>query len=264
MDRIARALELARQRQQPAPSLQQDTFVDGQEVVHKEIKTVQPSQEILRENRIISSFQQESLVDSYRVLRTHVLRRMKQNNWRSLGVTSAAPGVGKTLTAINLSISIVMDPNCAVILVDADLRRPNIHKFLGLKPEHSIGDYINTEIAIEDLLINPGIERLVILPSQKQMKNSSDFIASPNMVHLIQDLKSRYSSYLMIFDLPPVLVGDDVIAVASLLDAALLVVEDGKTKADELARSVELLKDVNIVGTVLNKSTEGSHGYDYT
>jgi Mrp family chromosome partitioning ATPase len=157
-----------------------------------------------------------------------------------------------------------MDPNCAVILVDADLRRPNIHKFLGLKPEHSIGDYINTEIAIEDLLINPGIERLVILPSQKQMKNSSDFIASPNMVHLIQDLKSRYSSYLMIFDLPPVLVGDDVIAVASLLDAALLVVEDGKTKADELARSVELLKDVNIVGTVLNKSTEGSHGYDYT
>jgi Mrp family chromosome partitioning ATPase len=136
-----------------------------------------------------------------------------------------------------------------------------VHTFFGIKPKYGLGDYLTSEMAVEELLIHPGIERFVILPTPKSVDGSSELLALSKMVQLVQDLRTRYSSRLIIFDLPPVLVGDDVAALSPLLDAILLVVEDGKTQADELARAVELLEGVNLLGTVLNKSAE--IGYDY-
>ena len=104
------------------------------------------------------------------------------------------------------------------------------------------------------MLFNPSIERLVVLPGRETMLNSSEALSAPTMVHLVEELKNRYPSRLVIFDLPPILSSDDALAFSPYIDAVLLVIEEGKTSSDELAQSLEILQPVNIIGTVLNKS----------
>ena len=172
--------------------------------------------------------------------------------------------VGKTLTSINLAAAIAMEPNHSSLLVDADLRGPQVHKTLGIKPELGLCNYLKGEIGVPDLLINPGINNFVVLPAQSSSLGSSELLTSSEMIDLVEELKSRYSSRVVLFDLPPVLVGDDVIAFAQHLDAVLVVVEDGKTQADELKKAIELLDGIDILGIVLNKSNDNLQmSYDY-
>lgn len=218
----------------------------------------------LRKQRVIGGIQDKRVIDAYKLLRTRVLQRMLQNNWRTLGITSAGEHDGKTLTAVNLAISIAMKLNYTVLLVDADMRRPNVHNLFGFQPALGLRDYLESDAGIEDILVHPSIDRLVILPGRGAGDGSSELLASPRMMELVEELSSRYPSRLILFDLPPVLVGDDVVAFAPNLDAAMLVVEDNRSQADELARSVDLLEGVELIGTVLNKSTEdNAQAYDY-
>ena len=188
---------------------------------------------------------------------------MQQNKWKTLGITSAGKDDGKTLTAVNLAISIAMKQNFTVILVDADLRSPTIHKLFGFEPKLGLSDYLNSNIPVEKILFNPGVDRLVILPGTQPIHGSSELLSSPNMARLVKDLKSRYATRIVIFDLPPVLVGDDVVAFSPNLDAALIIVEEGGTESDKLKKSVELLEGVEIIGAVLNKSKNDTLGYEY-
>jgi capsular exopolysaccharide synthesis family protein len=218
----------------------------------------------LRKQRVIGGIQDRRIVDAYKVLRTRVWQRMQQNNWRTLGITSAGENDGKTLTAVNLGISLAMKFDHTVLLVDADMRRPNIHNLFGFQPTIGLRDYLESDTSIEDILVHPSIDRLVILPGRGSGEGSSELLASPRMLELVEELKSRYPSRIVLFDLPPVLVGDDVVAFAPSLDTAMLVVQDNKTQTDELARAIDLLDSVEIIGTVLNKSTEDNgQGYDY-
>lgn len=263
MDRISKALELAKQNRSQAQQHYPRTEPETTKIDYAQVRTIQVSIETLRENRIISGFPDEPLVDTYRVLRTRVIRRLQQNNWKMLGITSARAGDGKTLTAINLGISIAMEPNYSVLLVDADLRRPSVHSFFGIKPEHGLSDLLTSDIAIEELLIHPGMERFTFLPCIRPTNASSELLVTSKMVELIQELRSRYPARVVIFNLPPVLVSDDVVALSPLLDALLLVVQDGKTRSDELVRVAELLEDTTLLGTVLNKASEVEHRYRY-
>lgn len=262
MDRISKALDRAKQTTGVAAKWPQAE--QQKPIAYTRTRTVPVTQEILRKARIVSPFVGEPLADAYRLLRTRILHRMKQRGWRVLGITSPGPGEGKTLTAINLAISMAMELNHTVVLVDADLRHPNIHNFFGIKPEVGLSDYLTAGTPVEEILISPGIERFVILPGRKALSNSSELLASAGMVQLVQDLKRRYQSRMVIFDLPPALVGDDVVAFSPQLDTALLVIEDGKSHADEVKRAADLLHGIELVGTVLNKSTEPLVGYDYS
>jgi protein-tyrosine kinase len=265
MDRITKALELARQGGdflQPAGLAPSDRDVE-QEIEYTRTRTIPLSREFLREQRIVGIDAGDPLADSYRVLRTRVLQRMAQNGWKTLGITSAVAKEGKTLTAINLSVSIAREKKHTALLIDADLRRPSVHHRLGFDSDSGLSDYLMYGAPIEDILINPGIERLTILPGHTAITDSSEHLGSKRMSRLVSEVKSRYPSRLVIFDLPPVLVGDDVVAFAPLLDAVLLVVQDGKTRKDELSRAVELLNGAEILGTVLNKSDAQSQGYGY-
>ncbi len=262
MDRIAKALELARKSQKPSGARMLQTNVET-EISYTYTRTMPVDVAFLRKQRVIGGIQDKRIVDAYKLLRTRVLQRMQQNNWKTLGITSVGEHDGKTLTAVNLAISIAMKLNYTVLLVDADMRRPNVHNLFGFQPALGLRDYLESDAGIEDILVNPGIDRLVVLPGRGGGDTSSELLASPRMIDLVQEIRSRYSSRLIIFDLPPVLVGDDVVAFAPNLDAAMLVVEDNKTQADELARTVDLLEGIDLIGTVLNKSTEENQGYDY-
>jgi len=264
MSQISKAIEIAREKEGYAESgLQNHGLRNNQQSDISKIKHVQIDESVLRKNKVLTAIDDESVIDTYRLLRTRVQTRMRQNNWKTLGITSAGKNDGKTLTAVNLGISIAMKQNVTVVVVDADLRNPSIHEMFGFKPQAGIGDYLTSSMSIDDVLVNPGIDRLAILPGNKRTQASSELLSSPKMGHLVKELKTRFPTRIVIFDLPPVLVGDDVVAFAPNLDAALLVVEEGNTESDKLKKSIDLLENVEIIGTVLNKSKDKSQSEEY-
>jgi Mrp family chromosome partitioning ATPase len=110
-------------------------------------------------------------------------------------------------------------------------------------------------------LINPDIDRLVILPAGKEMINSTEMLRSPKMIRLVTELKNRYPSRIVIFDLPPLLSQADTLGFSPYVDCVLLVVDEGHTKTDELKRAATLLKNTNVLGTVLNKASNNKIKY---
>lgn len=215
----------------------------------------------LRENRLIVDDSDRTALSAYKMLRTQVLQRMTAKGWNALAVTSPAPQDGKTITAINLAISLARELHHTVLLVDVDLRNPSIHRYFDIEVSAGIGDYLLRGMPINEVLINPGIDRLVLLPGRKSIENSSELLAAPVMGRLVQELKTRYPTRLVIFDLPPVLVADDALSFAPFADAFLLVLRDGKTTRTEVGQVMEILRDVPIVGTVLNSSNDKVSAY---
>ena len=236
------------------------------EIRYTQTRTVPHYAGWLEQQRVITPDSTAACVDAYKILRTRVSQRMRQNGWRTLAVTSARPQEGKTLTAINLSISLAMESDHTVLLVDADLRRPSIHRYLGLQVDLGLSDHLLENIPLEQILIHPAIRHLVIAPGASQaVRQSSELLASPRMRQLVHELKTRYASRLVIFDLPPVFSTDDTLAFSPYIDALLLVVEEGKTQRQDVAEAVEILKSTNqnLLGIVLNKSAESNERYGY-
>jgi Mrp family chromosome partitioning ATPase len=142
-----------------------------------------------------------------------------------------------------------------VLLVDADLRHPSVHSYFGIEAEYGLSDYLTADKLLSELLIHPEeIPGLVILPGGKPLANSAEMLNSPKMARLVEELKTRYPSRIILFDLPPLLGAADTLAFSPYVDAALLVIEDGKTQAEDVKRALGLLQGTSLIGTVLNKS----------
>lgn len=225
-------------------------------IAYTQTRTIQVPRGVLREKRVVSGFEPGIFSDANKILCTQVLQRLKEQNWNALAIISPGENEGKTLTAINLAISLSMEVDYTVMLVDADLRHPGVQDYFGLKNPPGLSDYLVSGTPVEQLLVHPGIANFVILPGGKPLVNSSEMLRSPRMGELVQELKTRYPARIVLFDLPPVLTAADAMAFSPYVDAALLVVEEGKTKRDDVARTIELLGSTHIVGTVLNKSFE--------
>jgi capsular exopolysaccharide synthesis family protein len=232
-------------------------------ITYTRTRTVKLNTRVLRERRIIAALKDEPQADMFRVLRTKVLKTMRANGWHSLAITGATPGVGKSMVAVNLAIALAMEVNQTVLLVDADLRRPSIAWHLGFEVQFGLLDYLVDAVPLEDVFVNPGIQRLVVMPGRGSTRNSSELLASPKMVELVEDLKARYKSRIVLFDLPPILAADDALLFMPFFDCTLLVVEDGKSTEDDVRRSLQLLEGTNVVGTVLNKADKIERGDAY-
>ncbi|MGH8644565.1 MAG: CpsD/CapB family tyrosine-protein kinase [Gammaproteobacteria bacterium] len=268
MERIKQALERAKQEHAQlgaAPLSQVAGAKPGRipHITYTQTQVCAISAKQLDEHRVISAQSRADVVAGYKMLRTQILQRMATQGWNTLGITSTAAGQGKTLTAINLAISLARDEQRTVLLGDLDMYRPKVHECFGYSPTFGIGDYFENDVPLERILFNPGINRLVILPGKGPIPHSSEILASLKMVRLVREMKARYASRFVMFDLPPVLSGDDVLAFAPQIDAFLIVIEDCGTEKDELTQTVELLKGSTILGTVLNKSSETVRAYYY-
>jgi len=225
------------------------------EIEYTQSRNFTLSNKHLQKNHVLNPEIDKVIVNAYKLLRTRVLQQMQQNGWATLGVTSPGPDEGKTLTAINLSISMALKLDFTVLLVELDFRKPSLHDRFGFEPEYGLGDYLAGRVQLEKVFVNPGINRLLLLPEQKIQNNTSEILSSKGMEQLVDELKNRYPSRIIIFDLPPVLAGDDVLAFSNIADATLLVVQEGKTTTDDLNRTVSLLENQNLIGTVLNRSS---------
>jgi len=259
MERIKQALEMARQeraiRQGGSPVLVTDSGTSSGDATSARTQHITLDDAVLRKNRIVTSLAPSTFTESYNILRTQILQRFKENHWNVLAVTSPGNGEGKTLTAINLAISISREVDYTVLLVDANLRHPWMLEHLGLPRRQGLSDYLTSDTPLPELLIQTNrVEHLVLLPAGQPLANSAEMLNSPKMAELVREMKSRYHSRIIIFDLPPVLTSADALAFTPYVDAALLVPEEGLTRKQDIERAVELLGNTNIVGTVLNKA----------
>jgi protein-tyrosine kinase len=225
------------------------------------LEWVQPDVDLLEQNRIVID-ERSNASAAYKVLRTRILQRMRRNGWKTLAVTGTCPNEGKTLTAINLSINLAWHLTTSVVLVDMDLRNPSVHRYLGIDTRFGLMDYLNGDVPLVRAGVRPGIERLGVILNDRPVANASELLSAPETAGLIEEVK-RGEDRIAIFDLPPVFAGDDVLAFAPLVDAVLIVLSQGTTKRTMLVPLRELLQNVNVIGTVLNRSSERVAPYYY-
>ena len=261
LDRAAQRAKKARQELPLAADLNEPSTekVDLGAVQRAEVDTAE-----LKRNRLVMDDKAPSDA-AYRMLRTRLLQRMRTNGWSTLAVTGMSPGEGKTTTAINLSLALARDVNTSVVLVDLDLRKPSIFKYLGIAPKVDFHDCLAGRVPLSEALIRPdldGADRLALLLNANPYSNASEMVTSPEMRRLVGNLKAG-KGRIVVFDTPPLLVTDDVLAFSPLVNGLLLVACQGVTKRDDLLAAKELMKDLNLVGTVLNRSSEEVSQYYY-
>jgi protein-tyrosine kinase len=235
--------------------------VDSEQIIYTQTRIVKTDNKRLHENRIITGFKPGKWRESFKMLRTRCLQSMDTMKWKTLAVTSPNSNAGSSLTAANLAISMAMELNRTVLLVDANFQDPSISKLFGLQTDAGLSDHLLNGTPLNEVLINPGIDRLVILPAGKDLLNSTEILRSPKMIRLVNEMKNRYASRIVIFDLPPLLSQADTLGFAPYADCLLLVVEEGQTKTEELEQAAALLKEINLLGSVLNKATDNKVKY---
>ena len=217
----------------------------------------------LEKNRIVAQSKSDMNSYSFDSLRTQILQKMEENNWRTIAVVSPTPQSGKTLVSINLAISIAHQPQKTAILVDFDLRRPKVATYLGIHTEKSMNDYLQDKAPLKDVMVNPGIERLVIVPTMKPVLKSAETLSSKKVTDLISELRDRYDSRIVIFDCPPVLNSDDAMVLLPQVDCILLVIANGMSTQSEIEETLHHLPKENLLGVVLNKAEIESKTYYY-
>lgn len=260
MDRLRTALQLFKEQQgnNGAGALSGHPNIGHHSppaIVYTRTRSTNTPLSVLRQRRVMAAYNKGSFVDAFKILRTQVMHRLRENKWNVLGVTSPGHGEGKTLTAVNLAVSLAMETTQTVLLVDSNLRNPGIHEVFALQDCPGLADYLLDNQPVEDLLVHPGIGRFVLLTAGRAIPNSTEVLTSPKMLALVEEFKHRYPSRVVIFDLPPLLHTADVLAFSPYIDALLLVVEEGRTTAEELQRALSLVKDSRpVLGTVLNKA----------
>lgn len=261
MDKLEKALQKARE----AREIQLQRLRDEQIAQEAAVVPLPPPQPVQGSNvtihegyleryHIISHQVRNREADLFRILRTQILQIMSQSGYRTLGITSANYGDGKSTISLNLALSIAMDMKQTVLLADMDLRKPSISEYLGIEAPYGISDYFTHNTPIHQCLLRTNFERLNILPAGQRMDNSSEVLGSPKIAQLAAELRARYADRIIIYDLPPTLAQDDSIAFLPHVDAVLLVINDGVTRISEVKQSMNVLSKANVIGSVLNHS----------
>lgn len=217
----------------------------------------------IRDNRCVSLISDTADSGLYDVLRAKVQFAAGEYDLRTIMVTSAEPGDGKTLTCINLACSFAKSHHQTVLLVDADLKKQQVHRYLGINSPYGLGNYLLGDRPIEQCLVWPGIDKLVLLSGGETLKETSELTSSPMMSTFIQDVRNRYEDRFVFLDTPPVLAGADTMAMAKFVDGIIIVAQTGKTSKENFNHAVNLLPREKIIGVVMNRETVAKSKYYY-
>ena len=231
------------------------------DISYSKTKVQKIENNILKKGRVISHFHDSESIDQIKTLRTQILNCLDKIHGNSFLVTSANPYEGKTFTSINLGVSIAQEMQRTVLIVDCDLKDHSKKKhkefaqdFFGLGKTKGLSDYLLGNAEIPDILLNPGIERLVIVPAGTTLPNSAELLSSPKMAALVDDFKNRYpSDRIIIYDCSALLAHTDSLVMTKYVDGILLVVEEKQTTTDQIKKVMELLKDKPLIGSIINK-----------
>ncbi|WP_218310117.1 XrtA-associated tyrosine autokinase [Alteromonas antoniana] len=192
------------------------------------------------------------------------------HNSNIIMVSSSRPSEGKTFTATNLAMSIAAEQDKTVLLVDADVLKPNVLNTLGLERRKGLMEYLTGEVEdISDVLYPTNIDKLKIIPAGKSHHLSTEMLASQKMHETVDEFANRYPDRIVIFDTPPLIGINESAVLANFAGQAVVVVEEGRAKLADIKLAVERLNPNMAIGFVVNKSTHtdsensGYYGYYY-
>lgn len=207
-----------------------------------------------------------AVVEEYNKLRSSIIALTEGEKFlNTVMVTSTLTNEGKSMTALNLAISLAKEHDHTVLLVDADLRRPSVHKYLDIDPEVGLVHCLRDNLPIEKALIKTGVGNLVVLLAGEAVKDPVDMLSSNRMKEIVDELKQRYPERYVVFDTPPALPFADAGVLASIVDTTLFVVREGMTKVEDLEKTLEAFKGHHLLGVVYNDVHDflQSQSYDY-
>ena len=230
-------------------------------------------QRLSERNFVAISTERKLIYEEFRVIK----RKLINNAFGGLSatlkhpnlilVTSSRPGEGKTFTAVNLALSIALEQDKTVLLVDSDVLRPNVSRTLEISAPVGLTDYLSSDaVDVSDIMYSTNVERLKIITAGKPHHLSTELLASDKMAALVQEFASRYPDRIVIFDAPPLLGVNETSVMAAMCGQAVVVLEENKTKLNELEKSLSLLPKDLAVGFVINKayySRDKGYGYGY-
>jgi succinoglycan biosynthesis transport protein ExoP len=206
---------------------------------------------------------QSQMAESYRALRTSLLLSNLGAPPKVIMVTSALPQEGKTTTSLNCAV-VLAQKGIRVLLIDADLRRPSIHKTLGMGPRSGLSNVLTGSATLEQAITRSSIlPNLNILPAGTPPPNPAELLASPNMRDILDKLRGQYDH--IVVDTPPTLSVTDAVVLSPRADAIVLVIRSGQTTKQALRRSRDVLMQVNakVSGVLLNAVDLSSPDYYY-
>lgn len=223
---------------------------------YRETRVVVPDHQTIRNARLIAATRGRT-ADKIRFLRTSVLQQLSRYGYTTLAVTSPNRGDGKSLIAANLAVALSLVARHTVLLVDLDLRSPTLHTLFGFDAEPGLTNHLLDAIPLSRCLVNPGLNRLIVLPAGRQIDCSSEVLLLNAVSSLAHELKTRYPERLVLYDLPAVLATDDAHAFMGLVDCYMMVVRAGSTPQKDFEQALEMLCDGVLLGTVLNDLHNG-------
>ncbi len=228
MDRVAAAISKARELQRnaagPVPTGDGDPW--------QALSEFTPDRRIMALNRVVTPENDDPSAWHYEILRTKLLRLMRRNGWTSVGVTSPTSGCGKTTTCLNLAFSFARLA-LRTMLVDLDLRQGTVAQRLGLACAGSVAEVLRGSRPVEEVFVRHG-SSLAIGAGRSGAREAGDLLQGAGAIRAIDDIRRRYAPEVMLFDLPPMLVIDDVLAFAPQLDCVLLVAGAEVSRLDEV------------------------------
>ena len=256
MSRIEKALERAAQLRGPSkdylqpssphsqdPDKYAQIFAVGESIIDK-------SQ--VNKHLVCITEPNSPAAEQYRKLRAQIFKSTVNTNMNSLLVTSSHAGEGKTVTAINLAVAIAQAIDHTVLLIDADLRKPTVHTYLGLKPQFGLSDCLQSKAQLSEALIKTGVGKLVVLPAGDPPENPAELLASEKMKDLIKEVKNRYYDRYIIFDSSPLLEAADVINFGGSVDGTIFVIQALLTSSQSATKALSMINGNHVLGTVFN------------
>ena len=199
--------------------------------------------------------------EQFKILRTSILFPINGLPPQTILVTSALPGEGKSFVAANLAISIALNINKYVLLIDADLRKPVMHRKFGFKKVPGLTDFLSKHQALSSLLLKTKVEKLMLLPGGSTPPNPSELISTERMSELIQEVRSRYNDRFIVIDSPPTGPVAETSYLARQVDGILAVVKYNKTPQEEVEKMMETLGSEKIIGCIINYFDQPARTY---
>jgi len=201
----------------------------------------------------------------YKRLRTKIRFENELRSLKSLLITSAVSGEGKTTTALNLALALCQDDDTRVAIVDADLRHPAVHKMLGIDVRAGLSQVLSNGTPLDSAILRTAPNGLSVLPAGGALTTATEALGSNTMKDIINELKSRFD--YVVVDGPPVLAVSDSILLGSIVDGVVLVVQADATDRKAVSQTIELLQKSTVIGFVLNRVEPAElgryYGYGY-
>jgi capsular exopolysaccharide synthesis family protein len=217
---------------------------------------VQLHSEHLEERRIVSFTRLDPSFIAFNILRTNIYKTLRDNGWKGLAITSPTAGCGKTTVVVNLALSLARQPDCRTVVIDLDLVKPAVGEMLGVASPRSLGQYLDGHAKLEHCFIQTD-ENLFFALNDRQILNSSETLQDGRIATMLYEIDRNLRPDVMIFDLPPMRVGDDAIAFLPTVQSCLLIAAAGETTAADLRLcQEEIASCTNFLGVVLNKCTD--------